>query len=295
MNHRERLQEALDYIESHLRDELTLEGVAQRAAFSPYYFHRMFQAVVGESVMSYIRKRRLSHAAYELITSDRRILDVALDYGFESQEAFTRSFKGTFGITPGQYRTHKPYIAFLAKRSAVHTHGGYIKGGATMEPKLVTREELLLVGLELHGLEILDSPNRDSDAQSQRISEMWGRFNARRGEIAHLSEEAASLGVCIPTGGGVGLSYMAAVPVTAVAQVPEGMVARTLPAGRYAVFTHKGAVEKMSDTFAYIYGTWMPGQKELEPRHAPDFEYYDLRFDPEHPETSEVDIYIPIK
>lgn len=98
-------QYVLQFIEQHLTSELSLDGVAEHMAISKYHFHRLFHSFVGSPFASYVRKRRLSNAASELLTTKRRILDIALDYQFESQEAFTRAFKKMFQMTPGQYRS----------------------------------------------------------------------------------------------------------------------------------------------------------------------------------------------
>ncbi|MBP1157386.1 MULTISPECIES: helix-turn-helix transcriptional regulator [unclassified Paenibacillus] len=92
------------YNEHRRKNELYLETIAQYTAISKYHFHRLFHSNVGMTLTSYIRRRRLSNAASELITTERRILEIALDYQFESQEAFTRAFKKLFHMTPGQYQ-----------------------------------------------------------------------------------------------------------------------------------------------------------------------------------------------
>ncbi|RXZ78415.1 helix-turn-helix domain-containing protein [Paenibacillaceae bacterium] len=96
---------SLDYIEKHLKVELTLEAISAHASFSMYHYHRLFHSYVGSALAEYIRKRRLTNAASELITTDRRILEIALDYRFDSQESFTRAFKKMFYMTPGRYRS----------------------------------------------------------------------------------------------------------------------------------------------------------------------------------------------
>jgi len=102
----EAIGRALRYVEANLKEDLSLDRLASRSAFSPYYFHRLFQHHVGMTPADYVRKRRLANAAGELLTTDRRILEIALDYRFESQETFTRAFKKQYRMTPGRYRTY---------------------------------------------------------------------------------------------------------------------------------------------------------------------------------------------
>ncbi|WP_213585005.1 helix-turn-helix transcriptional regulator [Paenibacillus sp. J2TS4] len=104
---------SIRFIEENLTEELSLERVSREASFSMYHFHRLFQAYVGETPSEYIRKRRLACAAAELISTDRRILEVALEFQFESQEAFTRAFKRVYHMTPGKYRK---YVLSLLNR-----------------------------------------------------------------------------------------------------------------------------------------------------------------------------------
>jgi AraC-like DNA-binding protein len=104
VEHSKEIQAALNYIETNLCEELTLEKIAGAVGFSKFYFHRTFQNEIGAPVYDYIRKRRLASAASLLLSTDAPILDVALTFRFESQEAFTRAFKSVYQLPPGKYR-----------------------------------------------------------------------------------------------------------------------------------------------------------------------------------------------
>lgn len=97
---------SLDYIEKNLKEHITLKEISYHIKFSSHHFYRVFYAAVGKTVADYVRRRRLAKAASELIYGDKRILDIALEYHFQSQEAFARAFKKIYRVTPGQYRTY---------------------------------------------------------------------------------------------------------------------------------------------------------------------------------------------
>lgn len=96
------LRRAVLFIEERLDEDIGFREVAAEAAYvSPWHFHRIFEAVLGLTVTEYIRERRLSVAALRLVETEDRVVDIALDALYDSQEAFTRAFKRRFGLPPG--------------------------------------------------------------------------------------------------------------------------------------------------------------------------------------------------
>ncbi|NGZ76251.1 helix-turn-helix domain-containing protein [Saccharibacillus alkalitolerans] len=104
MSYQPAVQKTIDYIERNLERELTGERIAAEAGFSFHHFHRIFRSETGMTMSDYIRSRRLAGAASALLHTDERILDLALRFGFESQEAFGRAFKKIYGLPPARYR-----------------------------------------------------------------------------------------------------------------------------------------------------------------------------------------------
>ena len=96
------VKKSISYIERHLDASLSLELLAREMGFSKYHFHRIFKKHSGKSVTDYIRSRKIARAAYLLLYTEQRVLDIALISGFESQEAFTRIFKKTYALPPRQ-------------------------------------------------------------------------------------------------------------------------------------------------------------------------------------------------
>ena len=97
---------SIGIIEERIQEKLTVENLANSIHFSKYHYQRMFCEVVGDSVMRYVTKRRLSLAAEELAETDTSVLEIALKYGFDSHEGFTRSFRAYMGMTPTEYRKY---------------------------------------------------------------------------------------------------------------------------------------------------------------------------------------------
>ena len=105
MNYINEIQKAIDYIEVNLDKDINFDIVANEVGMSAYYFHRIFSAVIGVSPTTYIRNRRLTVAAQEISKNNENILDIALKYGFESHEAFSRAFKNFHGVVPKMAKT----------------------------------------------------------------------------------------------------------------------------------------------------------------------------------------------
>ncbi len=100
----DRMNNVLDYIEHNLDDKIDYKKIAQVAYTSEYHFSRMFSSISGISLSEYIRRRRLMLAAFDIQKSDARILDIAIKYGYDSVDSFTRAFKRTHGLTPSDAR-----------------------------------------------------------------------------------------------------------------------------------------------------------------------------------------------
>lgn len=162
-----------------------------------------------------------------------------------------------------------------------------------MEPKFVTRDEFQVVGMECIGT--------NSNGEFGRL---WEEFLGRMDEISNRSQECGCYGLCgcgpecEPEKGickcqESGFSYIACVEVSDASEIPAGMVTKTIPAAKYAVFTHKGNLDKLGETYNNIYQKWLP-ESGCEIAGSYCFELYDSRFNSTG-EDSELDIYTPVK
>ncbi len=176
MDHIGRIQRAIEFIEENLKEDLPTEAIAKEACFSMWHFQTVFSSVVGDSVKEYVRKRRLTSALIELGTADRRIIDIAVDYQFDSQESFTRAFKAHFKRTPGECRKEGiKSILSLNKPRITIAYLDHLYGGMTMQPKFVTTQEKKVVGMGTNFISVR-SPEKNNHIV---IPKLWDRYIPR--------------------------------------------------------------------------------------------------------------------
>lgn len=285
MAYRDRISRAIAYIEANLDRDIRACEVAAQAACSLFHFHRIFLAVTGNTLNTYIRRRQMTRAARALVDTDTGIMDIALDSGFDSQEAFTRAFKRIFGLPPGKYRRRGRHCPSVYKnRFQFKT-----KGDTDMTPEIKEKKGFTVVGIRYFGT------NADND-----IPRAWDQFLERVHEIKHPESPGRYYGLCTApepeaeADGAAPFEYIAGVAVTDPDDIPSGMTARTVPDARYAVFIHKGALDTLKATYAYIYGEWAPKNGVDMAAGTYDFEFYGDAFDPSGSDTSELHIYVPL-
>ncbi len=296
MNYYDSMEKVIDYIENNLEEEIKLEKLARVACMSQYHFHRIFLAVTGETPMKYIRKRRLTRASYDLIKTEKSIIEISFEYGYESQGAFTRSFKSMFGVTPKRYRLDNR-DRFLTIKSKINLEKlKKEKEVKVMNYKIVEREKMILLGMEC------TTSLRENKAENT-LPKLWSVFSENVDRIKNRINDREYFGVCgeireldpsIKMDDDMKFKYLAGVEVGSVEDIPEGMKTIEIPKQRYIVYTHRGELDKLEATYKAIYSKWLPNT-EFELSKAYDFEFYDERFTGPVEADSELDIYIPIK
>ncbi|MDL2295088.1 AraC family transcriptional regulator, partial [Ruminococcaceae bacterium OttesenSCG-928-D13] len=223
--------------------------------------------------------------------TDRRVLDIALENGFESGEAFARAFKAAYKTSPSEYRKNRLDVFVSAKEKLEPGLLRHTARNITVHPKIVTLPDIKAAGLR-GGTTLRDN----------KLRALWQRFNRVAHKVPNRAPNARGLGICESCNEGNTLYTMnrdvlfnevAAVEVTGFEGLEAPFVPKVLKGGRYAVFTHTGSLRMLPRTFGYIWGTWFLNTREtLDCRE--DFELYDARYlGYDHPE-SKVDLYIPI-
>lgn len=281
MNYCESIQKSIDFFEQHIKDDIDINTVVQQSCFSVTHFYRIFQALTGESLKDYIQKRRLSEAAIELCISKKRLIDIAFEYGFNSQEVFTRAFSKLFGITPGRYRVLKKKITLFEKVNAYQKMRSNLNQLIYDEPRIIFDKEFRIVGMMKRV-----KPGDDL------IRDLWNDFNQRIPEIKNSVSCDGLLGLCeyMPDITDESkFTYIACIEVSSFNYIPDGMITKIIPHSKYAVFTHKGCLNGLKDTYKFIYGAWLPNSG-YELAELDTIELYCSNNN-----KSMLDIYIPIK
>ena len=279
----DRIQKAIDYIEINIKKDIDPVSLAKVSFLSVTHFYRIFQGMVGDSVKSYIQKRRLSHAAMDILKTDKRIIDIAFEYRYNSQEVFTRAFYRAFEITPGKFRIDRSSIVLHEKANLVTKLVDSQNLGDFIKPKIILNKAFNLVGMKK-----LVKPG------SSEIKDLWNRFMLEKHKIKKLLRENSVLGLCeyMPNiTDDSEFYYFAGNEVISFDNVPVAMVKKEMPAMKYAKFSHKGSLKELRNTYNYIYGEWLPSSG-YELVESDTIEVYDTK---RNYSGIMFDIYIPIQ
>ena len=270
---------ALWYIESHLAHELSLDEIAAGAEISRFHLTRAFGEATGRSPMRYARARRLTRAAQSLARGAPDILAVALEAGYSSHEAFTRSFRDQFDCTPESVRD---------SRSLNHL--------SLVEPIRLEEsvsDRIAPVRFEHHGTLLVAGIGRRYTCESSAgIPAQWNEFLPQFGHVTGQVGHVA-YGVRCNTDSEGAFDYVSGVEVPGFAQLPGTLTRIRIPAQKYAVFAHTAHVAAIRSTWITIWTQWLP-KSGHEVVDAPDFERYGDAFDSQTG-LGGFEIWLPIK
>ncbi|WP_040213737.1 AraC family transcriptional regulator [Clostridium polynesiense] len=167
MDSLKRINEALNYVEENLEGYINLKEVARLAYCSEYHFQRMFSFLAGISLSEYIRRRRLTLAAFELNSSDVKVIDVAIKYGYNSPDSFTRAFQNLHGITPSEARFNGQQLKAFPRM----TFQLSIKGGNEMNYRIVEKDAFRIVGMKKRVPIIFNGVNPEIASMWEKLTE----------------------------------------------------------------------------------------------------------------------------
>ena len=276
----------VDWIEQQLDEPLTLERIAERAGLSPHHFSRLFTARMGRSVMAYVRGRRLVRAARRLCSEpDLKLVELAFDCGFDSQEAFTRAFKRVFGVSPGRFRSG---FAVEPIEGQYPMNAPTVPAAPVIQlPELVTKPAFRVAG----------PARRMDEASKDEIPQLWSKLIGAL-PFKGQTPSWATYGVVSSLDKSDGtFLYLAGVGIEPDGVPPPGFTTMEIPAATYAVFriTLNGSAlhPQVKQAMAQIWGELIPASG-LTVIDGPDFELYDGRFDPLKA-GSVIDFHVPVQ
>ncbi len=283
----QQLNQAMRYIEDHLTDDIEIQALAQIAGCSEYHLGRLFSFLAGISLSEYIRRRRLSSAAVDIQQSSTKIIDIALKYGYESPDSFTRAFRSLHGYTPTEARhTDVPVKVFPPM-----TFQLTIQGGQPMEYRIIEKEAFQIVGLYKQVALQYEGVNPE-------IAAMWSSLTPETiQELKTLSNIeprgfiSASTNFTDGRVEGTQLDHYIGVATTTSA--PEKWHALNVEASTWAVFTARGKFpDALQNIWARVYAEWFPTMG-YEARPGPEILWN------ESPDTNLPDyhseIWIPVR
>lgn len=288
----ERMLGVLVHIQEHLDEPLPLEELAAVAHFSPFHFHRVFEGMVGETIMAHIRRLRLERAALRLKFSEQPVTQIALEAGYEAHEAFTRAFRKHFGQSPTEYRAAQQPGAAPAVPSGVH----YVPQGR------VTALNTPATGATAMQAAIKQvAPQRVAFIRHtgpyKEVGTAWQKLCMWAGPRGLMGPQTRMLGLCHDDPDVTPpekLRYDACLTVGPQVAAEGEVGVQTIAGGDYAMALHEGPYENLGQSYAWLCGQYIASQGR-EPRAAPPFEVYLNNPQMAPPDQLRTEIYVPLE
>lgn len=282
MTNAEVIFQTVEWVEAHLREELSVPAVAKKAGYSLHHFIRLFGGVVGSPPKEYIARRKLSEAARELSAGGRRVTDVAFDYGFKDLETFTRAFRRELGTTPTAVRRGAsfPFVEAVLRPQAAPTDDTGIREA----PAIESIGAFSLVGRSIR-----------VQSETDEVGSLWNKFLERAPGVPRA---------CVPPkyhqlawwfeDTEDSMEIMVGIKTTDLSEVPIDLIGKAVPACTCLVFTHHGSMAGIGESYRDIYVKWIP-QSDRRPALPFNFERYsDGQSDP-YSDGYSMQICVPVQ
>nr|WP_027409058.1 AraC family transcriptional regulator [Anoxybacillus tepidamans] len=265
MNVLKNLNEAINYIEENLANDIDFKTVAKLACCSEYYFKRMFSFLAGITVTEYIRRRRLTLAAFELQNPSVKVIDIAVKYGYNSADSFARAFQNLHGITPSEAKMNGRLLKAYPRMSFQLS----IKGGNEMNYRIEEKEAFCIVGIKKRVPIIFNGVNPE-------IAAMWKSLDGETINQLKILSNVEPIGLLsASTNFSEGrmeergeLDHYIGVATTK--ECPKHFVQLEVPASTWAVFEAVGPFPNtLQEVWGRIYAEWFPSAN-YEPIEGPE-------------------------
>lgn len=272
-NWAEGIQRAISHIENHITDDLDISAIAAQAYSSAFHFQRIFSVLCGMTVGEYIRSRRLSLAAQELTSTDEKVIDVALKYGYDSPDSFARAFQKFHGITPSQARQPGAHLKAFAPMRIKLT----MEGGTMMDYRIEEKHPFTVVGV---------TRSFNSETSYSEIPKFWDEYLARGANRS----VCGMYGLCLDSDG-KDFEYMIADNYLPCKPVPEDCAVRAIPGGTWAIFPCTLAT--LQDTNTRMWSEWVPSASGYRLNGNYNIEFYTPPA--ENPMDSYCELWLPVE
>ncbi len=286
----QRMFKVLGYIQRHLDEDISLEKLADIACFSPYHFHRIFRGMVGESVKGHIRRTLLERAASRLKNGKRPVTQIAFEAGYETHEAFTRAFGRAFGNSPQKYRLW--HQSLLDKSIGTQ----YCPDGELQQFNPMTMENITMK-VETKELGPIKVAYIRHTGPYDQCGEAWCKLCTWAGPKGLLQPGCQFIGlsyddpeVTPPDK----IRYDACITIDDDIEPTGDIAMQTIEKGVYAMATHFGPYENLSDSYAKLCGKWVP-ENGHEIASKPSLEIYQNSPEDTAPEDLITDIHVPLE
>ncbi|MBK5500426.1 effector binding domain-containing protein [Peribacillus sp. TH14] len=283
----ESIQKAINYMEEHLLDDLTIESISRQANASAFHFQRTFTILTDISVGEYVRRRRLTLAAQEISRTNCKIIDLAYKYGYDTPEAFSKAFRRQHGVSPSEARKYIGKLTFY-ERLVIQV---ILKGEIPMKYNIIERDSFQVIGIKrefslVNGENLIGIPKLWDKVNSDGTDDQLGKLN--NGQIKGL------LGVCVDKRileQNETMDYWIATEYDG--QVPEGYSSLTIPASKWVIFEVHGPMpDAIQEVWKRIFSEWFPTSGY---EHAGTFEMEVYTDDDASNPDYYSEIWIPVK
>lgn len=279
----------IDFIEKNIYRKITLCDLSNYTGISKYYLHRMFKSLTGESIMEYVQSRKLSSSINELINSSMRIIDIALEYGFDFEQSYIRAFKKKFGYTPMKARTDQ--ISMIITEKINMNDILSVNNTMVYKPFFVFKQKFSIVGIQ----------HKIYSRSGDKISNMLGCdfFYNHRSGISNAVNSDIYFGYTDWSKDLDGFAYyIPALQVKDLKHIPPGMTGISIPAHKYVVFRFVGFFRpddikgrQIGRLLVQMYSKWI-FKSNYRFADTFRFEYIDTALSKDN--YCELDIYQPI-
>ncbi|TYA78705.1 AraC family transcriptional regulator [Seonamhaeicola marinus] len=274
----ERLNLIIEYINNNLDGNISIKTLAEISNFSPYHFHRITRALLGEPIGAYISRTRVETAAKMIRYSNLDLESIAYSVGYETPSSLSKKFKSHFGISPSAYRKNKSYTLKIKKMTDVNLN---IK-----KPKIIDIEDKQCLYYRMYGAyQTLDYPGA--------WEKLWGQVKAQslftKGiEMLGLPHDDPQVTEEDK------IRYDACLVIHKDAKATGDIGVKTLKGGKFAIFLYQGSYKYFQDVYNYMFNDWLL-ESDFELRDEPIRERYISNPDRVAEDKLKTEFYIPIK